>query len=223
MKEKFFKPGEMFSVRVPGLKYPVFLRAKTSDIEVFCQIMVHAELDFPPPEEVRYIVDAGANIGLSSIFMALKFPGAVIDAVEVADANIPVLRKNTAFYPQINIYPMGLWFRSAKLKIINPEAEPWAFIVEETDDADPFGISTIGVDDIIKMRGAERIDILKVDIEGGERDLFQCADWIKHVRCLAIELHDHIKPGCHQAVDDAVRRRIFDYQRCGEYHIYSFR
>jgi len=119
LKEKFFKPGEMFSVRVPGLKYPVFLRAKTSDIEVFCQIMVHAELDFPPPEEVRYIVDAGANIGLSSIFMALKFPGAVIDAVEVADANIPVLRKNTAFYPQINIYPMGLWFRSAKLKIIS--------------------------------------------------------------------------------------------------------
>jgi hypothetical protein len=75
---------------------------------------------------------------------------------------------------------------------------------------------------LIDKRGLERIDLLKIDIEGGERDLFQQSDWIRRVRCLAIELHDHIKPGCQQAVSDAVRNQNFDYRKSGEYHIYSF-
>ncbi len=49
------------------------------------------------------------------------------------------------------------------------------------------------------------IDILKVDIEGAEKEVFESSDWMGSVRCLAIELHDWIKPGCSAAVGSVTR------------------
>jgi hypothetical protein len=50
------------------------------------------------------------------------------------------------------------------------------------------------------------IDILKVDIEGAKKEVFETApDWFHNVRCLAIELHDRFKPGCSLAVSAVTR------------------
>ena len=49
------------------------------------------------------------------------------------------------------------------------------------------------------------IDLLKVDIEGAEKEVFGTCDWIGSVRCLVIELHDRFKPGCREAVSSATR------------------
>ena len=43
----------------------------------------------------------------------------------------------------------------------------------------------------------EQIDVLKVDIEGSELDLFgRRTEWLGRVRVLVIELHDRFRPGC---------------------------
>ena len=84
LREKWTPNGILFPVVVPGFLHPIYLRAHTSDVEVFCQIFVHAELEHDIKTPVDYIIDAGANIGLSSIFLAKKYPNAVIDAIEVS-------------------------------------------------------------------------------------------------------------------------------------------
>jgi hypothetical protein len=53
------------------------------------------------------------------------------------------------------------------------------------------------VDTIMKEEGIEHIDILKIDIEGAEREVFgDTSSWIGKVDALIIELHDRMKPGC---------------------------
>lgn len=51
--------------------------------------------------------------------------------------------------------------------------------------------------------GIDSINLLKMDIEGAEKEIFKCCPWINKVNVLAIELHDRLYGGCTQAVRDA--------------------
>jgi FkbM family methyltransferase len=223
LKEKITVPGQTFSIRVPGVKKPIHLRAKTSDIEAFCQIFVHGELDIKIEQSVNYIIDAGANIGLSSIWFANQFPDALIDSLEIDNNNIFSLQLNSKDYPNINIVPKGLWSCSTTLRIVNPDAEPWAFRVETTDDTDPLGFPATTIFELMKAREAKQIDILKIDIEGAEKEVFEAdTSWLSNVGTLFIELHDRLKPDCSRIVFDACSKYKHKKVVSGEYNVLFF-
>ncbi len=51
--------------------------------------------------------------------------------------------------------------------------------------------------------GIVSIDLLKVDIEGAEIEVFESCPWIKRVQVIALELHERVRPGCSAAVMNA--------------------
>jgi FkbM family methyltransferase len=224
LKEKFVRPGGLFAVHVPGAPAPVWLRAHSSDVEVFCQIFGHREMDFYHNAEARYIIDAGANIGLTSVFLANRCPLARIDALEVDPQNIDLLRRNVAAYAQVNVIPRGLWRRSGYIKILNPDAQSWAFRVGETSDDDESRIPAVAVADLLRDRGAVTVDLLKIDIEGAEVDILDDSAkvWLGAVKVLAIELHDRMRAGCSAALDGVAATRPHRRSVSGEYHVLSF-
>jgi len=224
LKEKFTQQGQPFSVHVPGVEHVVWLRARTSDVEVFCQIFAHREIDFYRAADPQYIVDAGANIGMTSVFLASRFPKAIIDALEVDGENIAMLKRNTAAYRNVRVVEKGLWHRTASIKILNPEASAWAFKVGETLPSEPGALSAVSVEDLLRASGCEHIDLLKIDIEGAEKDVFGNGNvnWIHHVRTLAIELHDRDRPGCTDAVRAVVDPLHPSVKTSGEYWIFDF-
>jgi hypothetical protein len=68
--------------------------------------------------------------------------------------------------------------------------------------------------------GIETVDILKVDVEGAEYDIFSGCDWMDKVKLLAIELHDRDRPGCSDAVN-AAAARLFQKNERGFVTFYS--
>ncbi len=52
----------------------------------------------------------------------------------------------------------------------------------------------------------KQIDLLKIDIEGAELELFQSnyEQWLPRVKVVVIELHDHLRPGCSSAFNNAI-------------------
>jgi FkbM family methyltransferase len=213
--------GELYDVRVPGLPYPVALRAGTSDARVLRQIFVEEELDFRLDGEPRLIVDAGANIGLSSIYLAKRFPTATIVALEIDTRNFAILNRNVRPYPSILPRCVGLWSGRARLKVANPGAEFWSFRAVTTHAGDPLAIEAVGVADLIATFGP--IDLLKMDIEGGEVEVLSDdgLDWVDQVQTLAVETHDRFRPGCRAALDRAVDGRGFHESRHGEYAVFQ--
>lgn len=224
LKEKLQPKGGMFCVHVPNVRHPVWLRAGTSDIEVFCQIFVHREIDFYLARNPKYIIDAGANIGMTSTVLANRYPEASIEALEVEQQNIELLKKNASPYPNIKVIEKGLWHRSAHLRIINPGTDSWGFRVGESSPKEAGAIPAISLNDLIDQSGYEVVDLLKIDIEGAEKDVFGNGntDWIHKVKTLAIELHDRDRPGCseavHRVVDPLNPRRTVS----GEYNVFWF-
>ena len=66
---------------VPGLKRPLSLRPGTTDVEVFKEIFVNRDYDIALNSKPQAIIDAGACIGLTSIFFANKYPQAKCNSV----------------------------------------------------------------------------------------------------------------------------------------------
>lgn len=224
LKEKFLPQNTLFTVRVPSYRYPIYLRSSTSDIDVFCQIFCHAELDYDFLGIPRYIIDAGANIGLTSVFLANRYPEATIDAIEISKANIEVLKLNTSNYPGVNIVAKGLWWNDAILQIKNKDAEAWAFIVEEANIETIDTFPSISISSLIASSEFDHIDILKIDIEGAEADIFNQnrATWLSNVDYLLIELHENLRPGVTDILNSAIQKFPHTRSISGEYHIIKF-
>lgn len=79
-------------------------------------------------------------------------------------------------------------------------------------------VRAITVEDILERYALQRIDLLKIDIEGAELELFSAGDltWLDRVDCIAIELHDHFRPGCGNAFFNAMTKGTWTYRIFGE-------
>jgi len=84
-------------------------------------------------------------------------------------------------------------------------------------------IEAIGVEELLDESGIQTLDLLKMDIEGGERDVFTLAPerWLHRVRMIMVELHDRYRPGCSAALERVIRAGHYRVTRSGEYHLLS--
>ncbi len=192
---------------------------------MFEEVLLDKQYDIiPPPEPIRFIIDAGANAGYTSVYYANRYPAARIIALEPDDSNFNILRQNTQAYPQITPLKAALWVKPAKLKISNPSAPNCAFQVEEVSQGDSL-IEAVTIEQLMRQHESGTISILKIDIEGAEKELFEhssCQSWLPHVSQLVIELHDRFKPGCRDALNEALRSTRHTHQTRGENDIYTF-
>lgn len=191
------KHSGLFSFTVPGYPSLFFMRAGTSDYKVFEEIFVQEAYRVDESVEPEYIIDAGANIGYTSIYYAHRYPTARIIAIEPEQGNFEMLERNAQPYQQIEVLQAALWPSRHPVKVANPDAGSWAFRMEEAEvkeDAEPVQtIETITPDDLLARASGSFADIFKIDIEGAERQVFAAnADWLDRVGIVILELHDHI-------------------------------
>jgi FkbM family methyltransferase len=188
------------------LPHPATLRVGTTDVSVFHQVIRHEVYNFGLPAKADVIVDAGANIGLASMFYAQKFPRARIFAIEAERSNFEAMLDNVR--PYTNIVPIhaALWNRVGRIRVTDPPPGAfgnWGFAVsDEAGDCPALTVSSL-----MRQFRIDRIDLLKIDIEGGEKEVFACSDWQDKVDTIVIELHDRFKPGCSESVNRALAGR----------------
>lgn len=192
---------KQISAKFKKFNHPFFLRLGTSDAEIYRDVVIGREYDQPLTFSPRTIVDVGANCGMTSLFYANRYPRAYIVAVEAEASNYTALVKNTRAYPNIRAIHAALWHREGQVEVFPPWPRwkgwgKWGFRVREGN-----GCRAITLPTLMREVGIDQIDILKVDVEGAEREIFSNCDWIDKVRLLAIELHDRDTPGCSEAVN----------------------
>jgi FkbM family methyltransferase len=203
--------GGLARVPVPG--GVIWVRPDTTDIIVVAEIF-HDNSYGVVKGSPKLIIDAGGHIGAATLFLASKFPGAQIVTIEPDDENFALLEKNTGHLPNVKRLKAGLWFNNSTLQIKNPDDSPWAYNLKEGDG----GIVGVTIPDILKMVGRDRVDVLKIDIEGAEVEVLDASgDWIGRVGMLMVELHDRFRAGCEDSLKRAVDGRGFKESRSGEY------
>jgi len=151
---------------------------------------------------IRSIVDLGANIGAETIRFGLLYPDARIYSVEANKENYEKLSKNSVKRFNVTTIFSAIWSSECKLKLISTSCnDSQAWRVEETSEAE-FDMKGMPLSKILSNYVIDSIDILKVDIEGAERQLFDStADvWISKVNCFIVEAPDSDAPGTTQLI-----------------------
>jgi FkbM family methyltransferase len=205
-----FTRGRDIQLNTSFFANPVYLRKKDSDTAIFAQVFGELQYKWPEAETLapKVIVDAGANVGLAALFFARMYPQATIYCIEPDPANYEQLKKNTCGYPSIFTLNAALWPEDKPLRL-NYSTTESASIFVQTGQTD-FNTEGKSIPSIQQQFGLQQIDILKVDIEGAEKELFEHPDlsWLDDVKILVIELHDLYKAGTASAFFSAVTNRI---------------
>lgn len=90
-----------------------------------------------------------------------------------------------------------------------------------THEGDGAQIRAVTMQTLLRELSIEVIDLLKVDIEGAEIELFDGCDWIDRLQALAVETHDRFRPGCSATVKNTMSE--FEAFEQGELTMYSRR
>jgi FkbM family methyltransferase len=167
---------------------PVTLRSVGSDWSTFEEVVTN-EVYAGVAEHVsdcRSIVDLGANIGLTTLYFATKFPKANIVAVEPNPETFQMLQGNLKGRDNVHPIEAAVWSSETRLDGTSEPNRFSAFEVRENSEGTMRGVP---IQQIMELAGGSA-DILKVDIEGAEVELFKGdLNWLQNVRCIAIEFH----------------------------------
>ncbi len=211
LKRKLKSKVQYIELKVKGYSGLIYLRPNTSDYKIFKQIFIEEEYNVSFPLEVNTIVDAGSNCGYSIVYFKNKFKDAKLIAIEPDASNIEIINKNTSHYSNIELIQGGVWHKNTDLNILNKNAGKWAFrVIEAEKGHGEFKGYSLG--SIIETYNLNTIDVLKIDIEGAEKIVFEnnYKNWLPKTKFGFLELHEHYAEG----VTDLVHSRLnsFDFK-----------
>jgi FkbM family methyltransferase len=213
------------SVIVPDTKYEVSLRPRTSDIPTFRQVFESCEYQSPNlPNSADTIVDLGANIGLASVFFGLRYPDARLLAIEPEESNFIALVDNTkALGGRVQTRHAAVWTEDGFVNLhtesdVGLPLGAWGAQVSGQESASSTPTRCLKMGTLLDQAGFETVDILKIDIEGAELEIFSQAaeQWLPRVQLIIVETHDRFRPSSELAVRKALALMFSELPPCGE-------
>lgn len=199
--QQFFQIGDI------GL----WVRTHSPDLNVLRACLL-GEFDEPlalTRPDARFIVDAGGYIGLTSILFARRFPQAQVICLEPSTENHAIAKRNCAPFRNITVLNCALGPVSGKAVLQDRGTGQWGFTITEAAGARALEVvEVLSLSELMAAHGAARVDLLKLDIEGGEYELFETApEWIDRCEVMIVELHEKIRPGVEDLYTQVTRGR----------------
>jgi FkbM family methyltransferase len=184
--DPMFNSGAPFPIQLKKLRYPLFIRPGSRDGDHLINNVIREEYGkFRIIAEPEYIIDAGAYIGDTTTYFLTRFPNSKVFALEPNVECIEMLKTNLEAYGKRAILlKKGLFSKEGK-----------QFFSGQSTGA---SISTFGgeiecatIKSIMKNFDLPKIDILKMDIEGAEEQIFLSTPeaWLNKVDLIIMEIH----------------------------------
>jgi len=208
-------------IKLKNAKHMLFMRMGTSDREVLGQIFIEEEYQPIALSGPQAIIDLGANVGYSSAYFLSKYPNASVLAVEPDPANHAVCVSNLAAFGTRGRVLLGAaWPEISKLALNRGawrDGRDWTTQVELASGEGTVSapVEAYDMPTLIRLSGFTEIDLLKIDIEKSEIELFSRNTelWLPSIRNLCIELHG---PDCEAVFFRALSDYSYDLSQSNE-------
>ncbi len=181
-----------FTLKLPGnLRLPI--RPNGVDCGTLADIFDRQLYDLTANGVTR-ILDLGANIGAATLFFASRFPQAEFACVEPFPGNLIVLRETIRVNRIRATVFDGVVGIDAGEADLNLGCNPDAFSLTPAEaSSETLRVRQFSVPELLEALGWDRIDLLKIDIEGYEKTLFhRNNEWLGRVRFIIGEAHGHV-------------------------------
>jgi len=162
-----------------------------ADNFIHSEVFEHEYYRFPMRANVKTILDLGANAGFTAVYLGRLYPDAEIACVEPMPENLRVLEENLKLNGiSATIFRVAVDTRDATL-LMEVAPRDFAHKVASADSKRELvlQVNSLSVATIVRELGWQRIDLLKMDIEGHEQYLMQDPDWLDLVETVCVEWH----------------------------------
>ena len=181
--------------------------------------------DFHSLNNRLLIIDAGANIGASAVYFLQKYIKSFVYSIEPNSDNWNLLEINTKKFQNKFNFLGGLSDSNEGIFLENPNQSDWGFRTRKNFlkniEGDSHKVKSITVNSILS--NPFLVDmipfIFKIDIEGGESEVFNSdTTWLNSFPLIIIELHDWMLPysGSSSNFIKAISNFDFDVTQKGE-------
>lgn len=161
------------------------------------------------------IIDGGANVGYSAIFFAHEFPEAIIVALEPDRETFERLSRNCQGHPRIKPIHAALWRDTDGVTLQTGDHGSWSHHLGQ----EGVHVPSTTLSAVMASNPASRLLILKLDIEGSEKEVVGAdPSIVTSAMCVMIEPHDFMLPGlaCLMPLFAAVAGKQIDTVISGE-------
>lgn len=193
IKPDFSKKG-YYVLHPKSWKHSIKIRKHFIDKEVV-EYVLYDKYHLPPKEislsNNSIILDLGSNIGLTIYHLKQLYPKAVIFGYEMNTENYLLAKRNTKAFANVHVYNQAVWTEN-KIVEYNPNSDYDAYsISHQKNNEQNIKIQALTIMDIIKQHKLKKIDYLKMDIEGAEKEILNNQDlsWLQFVNSMNIEMH----------------------------------
>lgn len=174
---------------------PMVVRSCSTDIQVAADVFARgafADLELGTP---KVIIDAGANMGASALYFATRYPEATVYAIEPEPGNFELLRENCRDRKNVVPVQAALSAADGPITLRGSVGQDYAFSTARGTGEFAVEVEGVSMQSLLMRFGIRQVDLLKLDIEGAERDIMESAHpWIGSVRAICAELHDGARP-----------------------------
>ena len=205
------------------LPYPRVLRLRhgdciqlneLTDLKTFWQIFLRRVYRVEPSDLV--ILDIGANVGLFSLYAARQAHSAKIYAVEPFPATFNRLLeavRDHQLAERITCLNCALTGDGAtRLMRNDPLPSQRRSLVPSGKESSGIQVQSRTLSQLIREQGVNQIDLLKMDIEGGEYEVLLSTPpaVLRNIRRIALEYHGDCAPHSKEEIFDHLRAAGFE-------------
>jgi len=200
----------------------VAIRPNSTDLISLRNFFVWSEYKFLLDISIhpKIILDVG-GVGMSAIWLSLLYPEAIIYRLEPNPSNFEIGVINALNMPNIRQFNVGLWNKNTLLQMCNMVTDDWggdwpfkdehgndnsqqqAFFTKDKADGEceskaAESINVVLLSDFMHLMSIDRFDIIKMDIESAEQQVFSGDPGIKKIvqetKIFVAETHERFTP-----------------------------
>lgn len=174
-------------MRFNNLLHPILIRPGTDDTKTIIDNIIREEWgNFSTSNDPIWMIDAGAYIGDTSAYFLSRFKNLNIVALEPDCLTFKYTDRNLAPYgPRVKLHNCGLYTHEGSVRFNSGETSSAITADGEIE------IPVTTIPSLLAKYSIDRLDILKMDIEGAEESVFSSdvEAWLRYVDLLIIEFH----------------------------------
>jgi FkbM family methyltransferase len=179
----------------------IYYRPGTTDPLVLQQVLLKtghkAEYFLPPRLHPEVILDVGSNIGASVLYFHRRFPGARIIGFEPHPETFAILQKNVGDLESVTVLNCGLGATNSRVTVATESVNFGAFSTKgrrrgQTEQRETVECEIRRVSEVLHELGINKVDLIKMDCEGAEADVFAglSPEILERCQWIVGELHD---------------------------------
>lgn len=167
---------------------PLYYRLNRGDLQSLREVWIDEIYRPPMPIRPDVVVDLGANIGLTTRWLYHRFGSKHLIAVEASAANNALLRCNVPQHTEVLSAAVGPTDGTALFSAAH--ASNLGRVADVGDAIPQISLASV----LALLPTNRRVDLLKLDIEGGEQALLTSGDlgWIDRVDAIIAEFHPEV-------------------------------